>query len=78
MKRNCHDTVSGVKCLLNSITMVNVNINVQNSLMVPNKINKKLYHEIYDWNTQIILQLSINMQYSKYLILELWSDSKVN
>lgn len=31
VKRDCHYSISGVKGLLNSITMVNINVNIQNS-----------------------------------------------
>lgn len=41
MERHGHDTVGGVEGLLYSVTVVDVDINVQNSLMVPDKISSK-------------------------------------
>lgn len=35
MERNCHDPVSEVERFLNSITMVDVNINVEHPRVVP-------------------------------------------
>lgn len=34
VERNCHDAVCGVEGLLHTIAMMDVNINVQNSLVV--------------------------------------------
>ena len=34
MERDCHDSVCGVECLLYSISVVNVNINVENTLVI--------------------------------------------
>ena len=35
VERDGHDPISGVECLLHSVTMVNINVNVENSLMIP-------------------------------------------
>ena len=32
---DCHDTICGVECLLHSVAMVNVYVNVQHSLVIP-------------------------------------------
>lgn len=49
MERHGHDTVCGVESLLYSITVVDVNVNIQNSLMVPvlKKQNKQKKNYIY-------------------------------
>lgn len=41
MERHGHDTVCGVEGLLYSVAVVDVDIDIQNSLMVPNKIKTK-------------------------------------
>lgn len=35
MEGDCHDPVGGVERLLHAVTMVNINVNVQNPLVVP-------------------------------------------
>ncbi len=34
---DCHDSVRGIERLLYTVTMVNVNVNVEHPLMIPNK-----------------------------------------
>jgi hypothetical protein len=37
----CHDAVCGVKGFLHAIAVVNVNVNVQHTLVVPNRNRKQ-------------------------------------
>lgn len=43
MERHGHDAVCGVEGLLYPVTVVDVDIDIQNSLMVPDKISNKVY-----------------------------------
>lgn len=35
VERNAHHPIGGVKCLFNSVSMVNIDINIQDALVVP-------------------------------------------
>jgi len=47
MKRARHDPISQVECLLNSIPMMNININVQNSLKSLQQLENSQHTIVY-------------------------------
>ena len=40
VERHCHDSVSGIEGLLDTITVMNINVNVENTLVVPESQSK--------------------------------------
>lgn len=49
VERYSHDTVSGVESLLNTISMMDINIYVQNSLVVPGNVEKHILYIYYTY-----------------------------
>lgn len=47
VKWDCHDSVSGVECFLHTVTMMNVNVHVQHSLVVPDHSHCFYWEKIY-------------------------------
>ena len=43
VKRDGHDAIGGVESFLNTITMVNVDVNVENALIVAKKLKDSKY-----------------------------------
>jgi hypothetical protein len=46
MKRNCHNLIAGVKSFLHTVSVVSINIQVQNSFVVIQKTHARQYQII--------------------------------
>lgn len=62
MKWNSHDTISKIKCFLNTITMMNINIDIEYTFMISKSIlslkNIDKYFLIYFNNSRIAMTIS--------------------
>ena len=54
MEGDRHDSVCEVKGLLDSVAMVNINVNVEHPRMVPSEVKGQVWRRSYCWGINIL------------------------
>lgn len=47
MKTDSHDTVRGIECLLHSVTMVDINVDIKNTRVVSKQLQNREYNVVH-------------------------------